>query len=87
MVTGEGSLDVQSLAGKGPAGVALQALLAAKPVVGIVGRTDDCVRLSGLFHHIAAVLDRGYSITECIARGSEFLEQEAADVPWKHWLP
>ena len=86
VVTGEGSLDSQSLAGKGPAGVALQALLAAKPVVALVGRADTAVKLSGLFHHIGAVLERGPSIAECLVRGADFLEDEAALVPWHEWL-
>jgi glycerate kinase len=86
IVTGEGSLDAQSLAGKGPAGVALQGLLAAKPVVALVGRTDTEVRMSGLFHHIGAVLERGHSITDCIANGAAYLEEEATYVPWTDML-
>lgn len=86
VVTGEGSLDSQSLAGKGPAGVALQALLAAKPVIALVGRADTAVKMSGLFHHIGAVLERGPTIAQCLERGAHYLEEEATLVPWHEWL-
>jgi glycerate kinase len=86
IVTGEGALDIQSLAGKGPGGVALQALLAAKPVVALVGRADSDIHMSGLFHHIGAVLERGHTIAECLERGADFLEEEATRVPWAEWV-
>lgn len=82
VITGEGSLDLQSLSGKGPAGVAIQAILAAKPIIALVGRVDDTIRTSGLFHHITAVLEKGYSLPDCLNRGAEILEQEAACLPW-----
>jgi len=86
VVTGEGSLDAQSLAGKGPAAVAMKALLAARPVVALVGRADQMVSDSGLFHHIGAVLDRGYPVEEAIRRGAELLAEEATMVPWMELL-
>lgn len=82
VLTGEGSLDVQSLGGKGPAGVALQAILAAKPIVAVVGRVDQEIRSSGLFHHITAVLEKGYSLAECLHRGAEIVEHETAHLDW-----
>lgn len=86
VVTGEGSLDLQSLSGKGPAGVALQAILAAKPIVAVVGRVDDSIRTSGLFHHITAILEKGYSLEDCLNRGVEILETETAALPWEKIL-
>lgn len=87
VITGEGSLDVQSLGGKGPAGVALQAILAAKPIVAVVGRVDQEIRSSGLFHHITAVLEKGYSLAECLTRGAEIVEHETAHLDWDAELP
>ncbi|MFM7181953.1 MAG: glycerate kinase, partial [Verrucomicrobiales bacterium] len=82
VVTGEGSLDLQSLSGKGPAGVALQGLIAAKPIVAMVGRVDGTIRTSGLFHHIEPILEKGYSLAQCLNRGAEILEDETAELPW-----
>jgi glycerate kinase len=50
VITGEGSLDRQSLAGKAPWGVAQAAARAGVPVVALVGRSalaDDEVRAAG----------------------------------------
>lgn len=41
VVTGEGSLDAQTVHGKGPFGVALRAKKMGKPVIGLAGRIDD----------------------------------------------
>lgn len=41
VVTGEGSLDAQTVNGKGPFGVALHARAAGRKVVGLAGRIDD----------------------------------------------
>jgi glycerate kinase len=86
VVTGEGSLDLQSLSGKGPAGVAVQGILAAKPIVAIVGRVDDTIRTSGLFHHITAILEKGYHLADCLTRGAEIVEHESAALPWEQIL-
>lgn len=52
VVTGEGSFDAQSLAGKAPVGVARRARAAGVPVVVLAGRVDlddaDRARLAGL---------------------------------------
>ncbi|RYD39017.1 MAG: glycerate kinase, partial [Verrucomicrobiaceae bacterium] len=44
VITGEGSLDVQTLGGKGPAGVAAMAKAAGIPVVAVAGRIEDTAR-------------------------------------------
>ncbi len=47
IVTGEGSLDRQSLSGKGPVAVARAAMVAGKPVIALAGRVavspDDLI--------------------------------------------
>lgn len=59
VVTGEGSLDEQTLRGKAPAGVAAAASAAAIPVVAVAGRC-----LLGPAELRAAGIHRGYSLAE-----------------------
>jgi glycerate kinase len=51
VITGEGSLDEQSLAGKAPVGVALAAARAGVPTVAVVGRSllsEERARAAGI---------------------------------------
>ena len=52
VITGEGSLDEQTLGGKGPSGVAAMARRAGVPVVAVAGRSDEAARASGLFREM-----------------------------------
>ena len=77
VVTGEGSLDAQSLRGKAPMGVAIAAHAHALPVVAVCGRLAldrDQLRAAGI--------DRAYSLTDlepdlarCMADPGPLLEQ------------
>lgn len=78
VVTGEGSLDFQTLAGKGPAGVAALARKHAKPVMAFCGAADTAVRESGLFDSITALADSGRAHEVLMTRAAEFLEEAAA---------
>ena len=62
VITGEGSLDFQSLAGKGPAGIASLAAQHHKPVWAICGTADPAARASGLFARIADLTSTGLPI-------------------------
>lgn len=53
VITGEGSLDVQTLGGKGPAGVAGMARAAGVPVIGIAGKIEGNV--GELFDHVMSL--------------------------------
>lgn len=53
VITGEGSLDAQSLHGKGPAALAALAKRHQKPCIALCGRTDNSAALS---EHFAQVL-------------------------------
>jgi len=67
VVTGEGSLDEQSLAGKAPWGVARAAARAAVPVVAFVGRsalTTDAARAAG-FADVRALTDLEPDLERC----------------------
>jgi glycerate kinase len=57
VITGEGKLDRQTLAGKGPAGVARLARELGKPVYAIVGAATDDSEVRQLFDDIFALND------------------------------
>ncbi len=78
VVTGEGSLDGQSLAGKGPVGIARLARAQNKPVWGFCGRADAEARASGLFDWIGELRATGLPLDELMTRAAELLEQLAS---------
>jgi pimeloyl-ACP methyl ester carboxylesterase len=59
IVTGEGSLDAQSLTGKGPVAIARLARRHGKPVIAFCGRADEAARASGIFDSVTALADSG----------------------------
>jgi glycerate kinase len=65
VITGEGKLDRQTLAGKGPAGVAQMARELQKPIYAIVGAATDDPEVRQLFDGIATLDDTspGYGQT------------------------
>ncbi|MET9465265.1 glycerate kinase [Streptomyces sp. NPDC006544] len=82
VITGEGSLDEQTLHGKAPAGVAAAARAAGKEVVAVCGRlllTREALQAAGI--------RRAYPLTEiepdpavCIANAGPLLERVAANI-------
>ncbi|MEU6219366.1 glycerate kinase [Streptomyces sp. NPDC047022] len=82
VITGEGSLDRQTLHGKAPAGVAAAARQAGKEVVAVCGRLDLPPAVLG-----RAGIRRAYPLTEaepdvarCIADAGPILERVAASI-------
>ena len=75
VVTGEGSLDRQTLEGKAPAEVARLGRRLGKRVFAVVGRTDGDVRLEELFDGIYAVADSALSEEENIRRAPDLLRE------------
>ncbi|GII04968.1 glycerate kinase [Planobispora takensis] len=80
VITGEGSLDEQTLRGKAPAGVAAAAVKAGVPVVAVCGR-----RALGEEELRAAGIEAAYALTDiepdperCIAEAGPLLERVAA---------
>jgi glycerate kinase len=57
VITGEGSLDAQSLSGKGPIGVAQLANKLGKPVIAVAGHISDEVLTTSLFEQCFALTD------------------------------
>lgn len=73
VITGEGSLDRQTLEGKTPAGVAALARKMSKPVYAIVGRATDDPQLRALF-------DGVFELGGAIPEASELLRQRAREL-------
>lgn len=74
ILTGEGSLDVQSLGGKGP--VALARRAGGIPVAAFSGMADDAVRDAGLFAHIGALTDTARPLDELIRCAAALLREQ-----------
>lgn len=77
VITGEGSLDAQSLEGKGPIGVARMARAQGKRVVAIAGQIAPEVAASGLFEFTLALADTELPLEELIANAAALVEDEA----------
>ncbi|MGV9777441.1 glycerate kinase [Streptosporangium sp. NPDC003464] len=86
VVTGEGSLDGQTLRGKAPAGVAAAAVKAGVPVVAVCGRRD-----LGDEELEAAGITAAYALTDiepdpavCMSEAGPLLERVAREVARRH---
>jgi len=80
VITGEGSLDRQTLEGKTPAGVARLARKLHKPVFAIVGRASQDPELSELFDGIYENARPGMSQQENMKRAAELLCENAREL-------
>jgi glycerate kinase len=83
VITGEGSLDAQSLGGKTPVGVAELARAHGVPtVIGVCGRsllTDDEARKAG-FDEVIALLDRQPDTARAMAEASMLLNEIGGEI-------
>lgn len=77
VVTGEGSLDRQTLEGKTPAGVARLARKFGKPVFAIVGRATNDREVREMFEAVYENARPGMSQEENMKRAPELLRQNA----------
>jgi glycerate kinase len=80
VITGEGSLDRQTLEGKTPAGVARLARKLGKPVFAIVGRAADDRELREIFEGIYQNVRPGMSRQENMKRAAELLRENAREL-------
>jgi glycerate kinase len=82
VLTGEGSLDEQTLEGKAPVGVAAMARRLGRPVIAFGGRVEEAARidLCACFDELVALSDVEPVLTQeqRIARGAELLSRHAA---------
>ncbi|WP_367873635.1 glycerate kinase [Luteolibacter sp. Populi] len=76
VITGEGSLDFQTLGGKGPAGVAAMAKAAGVPVLAVAGRVEDSA--GALFDAALSLESFGLPLADSIARAPELLTRLVA---------
>ena len=79
IITGEGSLDAQSLSGKGPFSLARMARRHGKRVIAFCGMADEAARASGCFDGIHELRSTGLPLDELMHRAAELLESLAAD--------
>ena len=77
VITGEGSLDRQTLEGKTPAGVAELARKLKKPVFAFVGRDAGDASARQLFDGVYTNARPGMSAEENMKRAAEFLQDNA----------
>lgn len=75
VVTGEGSIDVQSLAGKGPVALARMARSHGIAVTGFCGMSDSAARESGVFDSLHGLADSGLPLETLIERAGPLLTE------------
>jgi len=80
VITGEGSLDRQTLEGKTPAGVARLARKLGKRVFAIVGRASEDRQVRELFDEVYVLAQPGMSEKENIARATGLLRERAREL-------
>jgi glycerate kinase len=80
VITGEGSLDRQTLEGKTPAGVAWLARKIGKRVYAMVGRASEDREVRELFDGVYQNARVGMSEKENIARAAELLRQNGSEL-------
>jgi glycerate kinase len=78
VVTGEGSLDAQSLSGKGPVAIARLARDHGRRVIAFCGTTDAALRGSGLFDAITELAATRLPLDQLMSRAEELLETASA---------
>jgi glycerate kinase len=80
VITGEGSLDRQTLEGKTPAGVARLARRLGKPVFALVGRAINDREVREVFDAVYANTRPGMSEQENMRRAPELLQENAREL-------
>lgn len=86
VLTGEGSLDRQTLHGKAPYGVAQLARAHQKPVFALAGRVEKIPELAKAFDRCEAIAPATMAIEEAFAAAPELLRQCTAQV-LARWRP
>ena len=83
VITGEGSLDRQTLEGKTPAGVARLAQRLGKPVFALVGRASKDPKVREIFDGVYENARPGMSQEENMRRAAELLRENACQLAKK----
>jgi glycerate kinase len=79
VITGEGSLDHQSLGGKGPVALARLARRLSVPVTAFCGIADEEARRSGVFQSLHALADTGLPREILISQAAPLLAKMVCD--------
>ncbi len=79
VITGEGSLDSQSLDGKAPVGVARMAKELGKPVAAFAGKIDADTDFGELYVFNRAISGGEVSVDECMSNAFKVLEKVVRD--------
>jgi glycerate kinase len=77
VITGEGSLDQQTLEGKGPMGVARMAKQYSIPVIGMAGKIDNEYLLKDYFNDLICINEKGSNPEHYIRNAKSNLERAA----------
>ena len=80
VITGEGSLDRQTLEGKTPAGMARLAQKLGKRIFALVGRATEDREVREMFDGVCENAQRGMSQEENMRRAAEFLRENAREL-------
>ncbi len=80
VITGEGSLDNQTLEGKAPAGVAQRARKFGKRVFAIVGSSSESATVRNLFDGLSILAREATTPQESVARAGELLQERAREL-------
>lgn len=78
VITGEGSLDAQSLSGKGPVGIATIARQHGVPCVAVAGVCTEELRASGIFADAIDLVSLGHPLEYTLTHAASLLEQNVA---------
>ncbi len=76
VITGEGSMDAQTLQGKGPAGIAMMARDLGIPSLGIGGRVTKHITASRLFDHTLSLEETGKPLDELMEHAAELITEQ-----------
>lgn len=79
VITGEGSIDHQSLSGKGPVALARLANSHGVPVTGYCGIADEAARASGVFKSLHALAETGLPLETLISEAGPLLAELVAN--------
>ena len=85
IITGEGSLDEQSMSGKGPVGVARLCAELGKPCVAVAGKISPEVVQSGLFVELLELASWRLPLEELMNQAAKLLEEMVAlrEAQWR----
>ena len=82
VITGEGSIDLQTLKGKAPYGVAIRAKKSNIPVIALTGQMPDGAHedLLEYFQQIITINEKDISLGEALASAGKNLESKAREI-------